>query len=648
MSAGKKTIRSKKHNGGAMPDAASGDVPVWAKTIFSRKNREWWICAALFLSALFVIITISNPALFMNDEWITVNQVHQLDIGHQITVNEGKYGVFKNGTPGAYFTFRNNILMYSAALPVASLPAMKLIDLFGDNFRFIVILFWAFIPLFVALIISWCYPARAGIGSIRITVLAAVAGLLLVALNLLVYSPFVYSAPDAPVEVAAVVFTNHLVFALTVVMTYLIARRIFEDQRMAIFAALSGGACSAYLFWGANAKDHMATVAVFAVVMYFFICYLQSWCIRDAACGFFSIGILAWFRPEVGFSAFFCIGLFFLAFNILQIRKKKESFKTCVTHICTILFTAVGAVPFFINNLLITGNPLVPIFLPEANIINRGMNAKGLSISAIANAAPAGLSSPLTVAGDLLSTLRHYIFSVSPNPLADLYGILFFPKSGSFGLFFALPIALLALILLPLAVFSRNGPGLESRYNRAILLFLIVSATSVFLAYLHDLNGLNASGGLGPDIRYLSPVYLPVALLSLILLDMTILLRHPPILLVRTCLAAIVFVPALLVAMIIIDPFGSHLAGYTLFFNTLLFIEVFASAGIVYVYRHLGRTADRFSDLLLPVLILTILSWQVMMVFLYSVAKFNGYPFWIPGIDAFYHQFIHVNYPAGM
>jgi hypothetical protein len=648
MSTLKKAEQSKTHRTAAVQNTPSGDMPAQVRKFFSGKYREWWICAAIFLSALFVIITISNPALFMNDEWITVNQVHQLDLGHQITVNEGKYGVYKNGTPGGYFAVRNNILMYSAALPVVSLPAMKLIDLFGDNFRLIVIFFWAFIPLFVALIVSWCYPLRARIGPIRITVLAAVAGFLLIALNLLVYSSFVYSAPDAPVEVAAVVFTNHFFFALTVVMTYLIARRIFEDQWMAIFAALFGAACSAYLFWGANAKDHMATVAVFAVVLYFFVCYLRSLRIRDGACGFFSIGILAWFRPEVGFSAFFCIGLFFLAYTMLRVLQKKESFKTGIMHLCTIFFTAAGSVPFFINNLLITGNPLVPIFLRETNIRNAGMNTRGISISAITNANPAGLSSPLTVTGDLFSTLRHYIFSVSPNPLADLYGILFFPKSGSMGLFFVLPIAMLALLILPLAVFRRNGPGVASRYNRAILLLLIVSAASVFLAYIHDLNGLNASGGIGPDIRYLSPVYLPVALLSVVLLDTTILLRHPRVLLVRTCLAAIVFIPVLLIAMIIIDPFGSHLAGYTLFFNTLLLIEVSCSAGIVYVYQRVGRPADGFSDLLLPILLLTILSWQVMMVFLYSVAKFNGYPFWIPGIDALYHQFIHVNYPAGM
>ena len=54
----------------------------------------------IFLFALFFTMMFSNPALFLNDEWITVNQLHQLGEGHQVVVNEGKYGTFQNGTPG--------------------------------------------------------------------------------------------------------------------------------------------------------------------------------------------------------------------------------------------------------------------------------------------------------------------------------------------------------------------------------------------------------------------------------------------------------------------------------------------------------------------------------------------------------------------
>jgi hypothetical protein len=243
------------------------------------------------------------------------------------------------------------------------MPAMKMIDLFGDNFRLALIFLWASIPFLIALLISWCYPEHAEIGSIRITVLGAVAGVLLFVVNLLVYSPFSYSAHDAPVEVAAVVFTNHLFFALTVVMTYLIARRIFRGRWKALFAALTVAASSSYLFWGTNAKDHSATAAVFAVMLYFFVCYLRSRNFRDGACGFFSIGILAWIRPEVGFCAFLCLGLFFIADSILRVRQKQDTPRSGITHISAILFTAIGSIPFFINNLVISGNPLVPVLL---------------------------------------------------------------------------------------------------------------------------------------------------------------------------------------------------------------------------------------------------------------------------------------------
>src|SRR5512138_3001996 len=78
-----------------LPDRLSAGVPA----------------ALVFLFSLFFILTISNPAIYMNDEWITANQLHQLDAGHQLTLSEGKYGVTANGTVSAYFTSRQNVLM---------------------------------------------------------------------------------------------------------------------------------------------------------------------------------------------------------------------------------------------------------------------------------------------------------------------------------------------------------------------------------------------------------------------------------------------------------------------------------------------------------------------------------------------------------
>lgn len=611
----------------------------------SGKYLDLGICLVIFFSALFLIIAFSNPGLYLTDEWITVNQVHQLDIGHQITINEGKYGVYKNGTPSPYFADRKNILMYSLALPLASLPLLKLGALFGDHFRLAIIALWAFLPFLSALVISTCFPARARIGNIRITVITAVIGFLLLAANLLVYSPFIYFATDAPVEVAAVVFTNHLFFALTMVMIYLIARTIFDGRWKAIFTMLAGGACSAYLFWGANAKDHMATAAVFSIVLFCFVRYIRTQKLLDAAFGFLFIGILAWIRPEVGFSVFLCISIFIIADNLLRIYRKERSLMSGILHSCTLIFTAVGAIPFFLNNLIVSGNPLSPSYMIEEKANNSGELLQIIPVNHAVNVSQSVTGNPLAIGNDLIATIAKYVFTVSPNPLQDCYGILFFPSSGSLGMFFVSPLALLALLLIPIIILGirLQNDGLNDK--REFLLFLMVAAFSVLLAYLHDLSGLNSSLGIGPDIRYLSPLYLPVVLMSLVLLEKTILFVHPKVLVLRSCVLGIVIVPLFLVALILINPgiWNSSTSNYRAMFNILILAEVILTVVVVAWYHFAGRKPDGISDLLLPILIVTVLAWQVLMIFLISpVTKFNAYPFWIPGIDALYHYFITV------
>ena len=87
-------------------------------TIFNHNTflERYALTIIIFLISLFFIITITNPALCLNDEWITANQLHQLDIGHQATYNEGKYGITEEGIVSAYFTSRQNVLMYSLSL----------------------------------------------------------------------------------------------------------------------------------------------------------------------------------------------------------------------------------------------------------------------------------------------------------------------------------------------------------------------------------------------------------------------------------------------------------------------------------------------------------------------------------------------------
>jgi len=610
-----------------------------------ERNREAGICIALFLSALFVIIAISSPALFMNDEWITTNQLHQLSIGHQFVTNEGKYGTYPDGTPSAYFDHILNILIYTMALPVVSVPALMGVQFCGDYFRFATILLWSALPFFIALSISRCFPEYATLGRVRITILGAVAGAFLFALNRLFYIPFAGSDPNAPVEVAAVVFTNHLFFALMVVVTYLIARRIFSDHWTALYAVLACTACSTTLLWGGTAKDHMATAAVFAVMLWFFVAFLQSQKFRYAAGGFFSIGILAWFRPEIGLSVFFCLGLFYLAWILLCVRQQRNTLFSGLKRSSAILFTPIGAIPLFINNILVSGNPLVPPILMLRNLVASGTTAAVTPVSpGVAMEGNTMATTTLISNSNFVSTLNSYLFSISPDPIVDLFGVLFFPQHGGIGFFIIVPIALLALILLPFLLFHKSIGEIIEPKDRALSVLLLVTTLSIFVGYLNILKSLNTDVALAPDIRYLIPAYLPATLLGFVLLRKTGLLADIRQLFRNTGLVAIL-VAAMLVAAVFLFTRSGKINLLFLYqsFSILVLAEVLVIAILVYLSPRLGSKTAVLSSYYLPVLMLTVLGMQLFLILvLLPAAKFNGYSFWLPGADVIYYSIMNV------
>lgn len=593
----------------------------------------------IFLFALFFIVTFSNPALFLNDEWITVNQLHQLGEGHQIIVNEGKYGTFVNGTPGPYMQAHHNLLGYTMMLPVLSLPALWFFGLFGDQFRLAIVFLWSMLPVAMAVLVEAYRPGWARWKGIRWTWPVIGVAFLGFLANLLLYYPWPFTAPDAPVEAAAVVFTNHLLFAALAVMVYLTCRTIFEDTWFSIFGTIACISCSSYIFWAANAKDHMLVAAMLAAVLLFLVRYIQHGNLRDAAFGFGFIGLLAWARPEVGFAVFVFATLYFVGLQASR-GLLRGPVRETAKALCIPLATLAGAVPLLINNICVTGNPLVPSFyVYQSRAWRAGTDGNFIgSAEAIGDVVQAVPAPSDGIARFLSMVTSQFTSSWSTLP-GDIFGILFAPASGNMSLVAVSPLIIIALVVLPILLWRRSE-GFTTA-DRQIIVFLVVVGIAVWVAYLRSMHGLNTSNGIVPDIRYLTPFYLPAGLLGAYALSRLSSADSKR----RTLwqIAAIaVSAPVLLVTMMLFQPYGGLYAGYTQFFTQVTFMLLGATLILIAVQKRFG-IPDKWITAALLLLIAVPFAWQLMMVFLYSVAKFNGYPLWIPVVETLFQHCIGVS-----
>ncbi|CVK33645.1 hypothetical protein [Methanoculleus bourgensis] len=97
----------------------------------------------------------------------------------------------------------------------------------------------------------------------------------------------------------------------------------------------------------------------------------------------------------------------------------------------------------------------------------------------------------------------------------------------------------------------------------------------------------------------------------------------------------------LLLALMLFQPYGGQYAGYTMFFSRITFVLLAVTLFLMIVRKRFSIPGTWVTAALL-LLIAVPFAWQVMMVFLYSVAKFNGYPLWIPVVETLYQHCIGV------
>ncbi|KUG14212.1 hypothetical protein ASZ90_016159 [hydrocarbon metagenome] len=611
--------------------------PPISDTRITRLLRENSVSVIIFLVLLCFITTFSNPGIFLNDEWISANQLYQLNAGQQVVFNEGPYGTYETGETTSYFISRGNVLQYTLILPLLALPVLKFFSLFGDNFRFPIVMLCSVIPMLVALLVGMCFPRYGKIGGVRWIWPAIVLSFLLFLANMAWYYPFAFTAPDAPKEVAALAFTNHILFALTGVILYHAARVIHSsDTWKGLFAMTVILASSSFLFWAGNAKDHMLVAFLFALVILFFLRYFRYHRYPDAASGFIAIGLLTWARPEMGLFTFLFTTAYFLYICFQQIRGNGEILQSFLKKASAVLFLVPGIAPFLVNNYIVTGNPFFPTFFVKRTIgqvpglVNESIESGSAMIGET-------VMQNTTSLGEVVGIAVSF-FTFSPaKVLFALPQVFLRPESGNMSLVAVCPLAVFALVTLILIIRKKISPE-----TNPLLIYCILMVIAVFIAYIRVIPGLSTSGGIVPDMRYLSPAYIPVGLLGTV--SLFTLLRCEPAkeLMKKYTLIAIVLVPVIILALIIFRPFGGFYPGFSQFFmiTVYAFIALVAAAWVV---CRRGIVPYRYLVLATLILLVIPLCWQMMMVFLYSAGKYNHYPFWIPIVEQFFFTFIRVS-----
>jgi hypothetical protein len=631
-------------------DATVSDNISCSESRFASFFRAHALSAILFLISFFFIITITNPGLYINDEWITANQLHQIDIGHQVIINEGKYGVLENGTATSYFSSRQNVLMYSLALPLAALPFVRLFGLLGDNFRMLIILAWSLSLVSIALLLDAYYPKHAKIFGIRIFFPAVLFSLLLFTVNILLYKQFPFSAPDAPFEVAALVLANHVFFALTVVIIFEIFQAIQQDVWLSLFGTIACTACSSYLFWAGTGKDHMLAATIFAFVIFFFVLYLINGRRRDAGISFVFCGLLIWVRPEVGFFVTVFSGALYGVPLFLPFFRKKSSVRNLALSLVPMAGAFIGGIPFFINNLITTHNLLIPVFDLPRQYIEAGIPSRGSlplqeltnNIEMINQTGSLGAGATIVRVGEIISSAILKGFSFD-NVVQGLSGVMFFPKNGHIGFLIMCPIVLIAIIAFLL--WHTRVLDIPEKRRDLYLFFLILGFAAIF-SYLPKLWEMNISSGILPDMRYLTPAYIPFGILSIMVLSRTPILKKPREMLFGVLVAALVLTPVLFLLMIVVHPFGAINEGYTLFFEVVIVGEMIIVSVLMILSRFFlfeNHILLRLLPWSLILILITVFTFQLVLVFIFGViVKMNGYPLWIPLIRESFRVFFSV------
>ncbi len=562
----------------------------------------------VFFLCSVLAITVGYSSIHLTDEWISADQLNHLVTGDDLLFGYTPYGA------SDYAASHHDTLCYTLALPVASLPAYYLFSLFGDDFRFAVVVLWSALLLALLLMIEFWYPRYARFRGVPWTWAGIISWGILFVLNAALYRPFWFVRGVHPYdvgvypEVAAIVFTNSIAFAFLAVVAFLIFREVLGSDRWGFFGLAATVCCSSYLFWSGNAKDHALVALLFAVALYCFTLYLSRENPLYLFASFVAVGWTAFARPELGPAL--AAGFFLFGIAVAAGKGRRETGKA----ILAAAGVPLGALPLLVNNWGLSGHPFV---LPWV----AGYAAAG------GKALPSGSES-------LLSTVAGHYTPPPGDLLTGLYGAFFAPaRAGAAAFFQVSPLSFFALLLAGAAGYAllrRRPTGISARDAR-LLAFFALAAALVVLAYARSLPGMSASPGIVPDMRYLSPAYLPLLVIGVYALKHAGLDADGVGEALRTLFwLAVIDLPLIYIILQVVA--GNNPAGQVTFLMYLTSIFL-AGAAALYAAVLARRASPRLLAYAVPVLMLFSLAWLAVVDFRFATSCWEGYHFWIPVVE---------------
>ena len=165
---------------------------------------------------------------------------------------------------------------------------------------------------------------------------------------------------------------------------------------------------------------------------------------------------------------------------------------------------------------------------------------------------------------------------------------------------------------------------------------------AIFIAYISEFPILNTNPGVAPDVRYLSPVYLPLNLIGLLILS-----KFPDII---QCIRGAIkyfmgFTLVLIPVFVIIISINKHQIEdfYSVFFQVSFWISIiviFAMISSIFLpYLYLRKNNRKLFIVFIGLIIALPFIWQIMTNFMIAnmANSYAGYTFWIPIV-------VHVNH----